>query len=110
MINFEKYGEEALDDLCHFVSNFNINACSNDCNDCIKKAKEWLLKEYKNKTDWSKVPIDTPILVWDNPEYKCKRHFAGIKYNEITTYSDGGTSWTSKDDLEYWAFAELVEE
>ena len=52
MINFEKYGEEALDDLCSFVSKFNINTCSGDCTECVKKAKKWLLTEYQGKTKW----------------------------------------------------------
>lgn len=109
MINFEKYGEEALDDLCHFVSKFNINVCSGSCNDCVKKAKEWLLEEYKKKTDWSKVPLDTPINVWDLDSDKYKGYFAGTTVDgSIMTYYDGKTRWSSDEQTSIWKNGELI--
>lgn len=75
MINFEKYGEEALDDLCSFVSKFNINTCSGDCTECVKKAKKWLLTEYQGKTNWSKIPSDGQISIWKIGELIKKRRY-----------------------------------
>ena len=75
MIRFEVYGEEALDDLCSFVSKFNINTCSGDCTECVKKAKKWLLTEYQGKTNWSKVPSDGQIRKNKIDKKKKKRRY-----------------------------------
>ena len=104
MIRFEVYGEEVLDNLCNFVSKLNINDCSSDyssdCDECIKKVKEWLLEEYKMEIDWSKVPIDTPVLVkCNNIEYR--RCFASYLGDGINVFDDGRNSWTNKGISNY---------
>ena len=114
MLTVEKYIDNVIKVIqgelsCNELLKLTNKNCSDfKCDACKEYLKKWLLSEYK--VDWSKVPIDTKIIVWDNPESKYKRYFAGIKNNEIITYSDGRSSWTSEDDLEYWDFAELVEE
>lgn len=116
MLNFEK----KIDKLIHLIQESNDCAeflaltgerCNRvSCYECAEILQKWLLTEYvPPKINWDNVPIDTKIIVWDDPEYKYKRYFAGIEDNEIITYFDGRTSWTSEDELEYWDFAELVE-
>ena len=48
--------------------------------------KQLVDMEFEEVIDWSKVPIDTKILVWGNGnKQKEKRHFAGInkKYGMV---------------------------
>ena len=51
--------------------------------------------EYTPPTDWSKVEVDTKILVrdWDNSEW-IPRHFAIYKNGRIHTWNNGHTSFT----------------
>lgn len=80
---------------------------------CKHKMVEWLDSEYvEPPVDWSKVAVDTPILVRDSEEEAWrKRHFA--KYENETVYAwDGGkTSWSvgSKLRIFDWKFAKLAE-
>lgn len=48
--------------------------------------------------DWSKIPVDTPIMVKINGMY-IHMHFASYQDNRVYFYKDGKTSWTalSKD-------------
>lgn len=80
---------------------------------CKHKMLEWLDSEYvEPPVDWSKVPVDTPILVRNSEEETWrKRYFA--KYENETVYAwDGGkTSWSvgSKLRIFDWKFAKLAE-
>ena len=60
--------------------------------------------------DWSKVPVDTPILVRDkkNDEW-FRRHFAEFKYGVVYAWDDGKTSWSSLTKTE-WRYAKLAED
>lgn len=77
--------------------------------DCDNKLI-WKRKEI----DWSKIPVDTKILVKndENGEWN-KRYFAGFINGEVTTFSNGMTSWsTSRPNnpiLVSWKYAKLVE-
>ncbi len=80
------------------------------CADCTDQLIEWLNAEYiEPPVDWSKVQIDTPILVRDSEEEKWKkRHFAGInKDGSVMAWEYGGTSWSSDGPLP-WNFAKLA--
>lgn len=89
-----------------------------DCNLCSKLGKwsdaikEWAEKEYEEPpVDWSKVPVDTPILV-KNSEYMkwSHRHFAKFENGKVYTWFKGSTSWSSNDKITtYWEFAKLAE-
>ena len=74
----------------------------------------WLLEEYKEpEVDWSKVEVDTPILVRrsDNEEWN-KRYFAGYGNDGcIYAWSNGCTSWTAynNSDVTEWEYAKLAE-
>lgn len=61
--------------------------------------------------DWSKVAVDTPILVRDfeNQDWK-KRYFAFFDDELIYTWDGGATSWSVKNkDAIPWKYAKLAE-
>ena len=63
------------------------------------------------KVDWSKVEVDTPILVrnTEDEEWR-KRYFAKYdKYGFVYTWKSGRTSWT-EEDLCVWNYAKLPED
>lgn len=68
----------------------------------------------REEIDWSKIPVDTKVLVKndENGEWN-KRYFAGFINGEVTTFSNGMTSWsTSRPNnpiLVSWKYAKLVE-
>ena len=84
-----------------------------DTQKAIGLVQEWH-KENTLKVDWSKVPVDTKIIVWDNDSknYKVKRHFAKFENGEVYAWDNGETSWTVKKDKYVptkWDNAELAE-
>ena len=60
---------------------------------------------YIPPTDWSKVEVDTKVLVrdWDNSEW-IPRHFAIYKNGRIHTWNNGHTSFTSRDKDDYVSY------
>lgn len=77
-----------------------------------RKGIENILKPYKEESeiDWSKVAVDTPILVRDREDGTwCKRHFAKFENDTVYTWNYGGTSWTSNESIR-WKYAKLAEE
>lgn len=127
MLNKEKYAKEIMDlalkhDTVALVDGkvcscngiidcskclFNVGLWSSDCD---KKFIEWSNSEYKEtEIDWSKVPVDTPILVWDfDNDIQWKRHFAYFKDNNIYAWSDGLTSYTTSE-VAKWKNAKIAE-
>ena len=70
------------------------------------------IAEYLGVVDWSKVAVDTPILVRDFEDGKwIKRHFAHFEDDKVYAFDDGRTSWTSEchDDTTSWLYAKLAE-
>ena len=61
--------------------------------------------------DWSKVAVDTPILVRNiiAEVWKC-RYFAEYKDGKVYTWRDGKTSWSNvvSDRPVAWGYAELA--
>ena len=112
MLNKEKYAKEILDIVCSGNDigkrNGHLCPCANvkcpDCEfnkcdaSCNEEFVEWANSEYKEpEIDWSKVPVDTPILI----TYSCytlKRHFAKYYNKTIYSYPDGTTSWSFNQD------------
>lgn len=80
--------------------------------DCDVLLKEWAEKEYEEPpVDWSKVPVDTPILVriYENESWKA-RHFAKYEDGKVHTWGCGTTSWSNDGRGTYtWKFAKLAE-
>ena len=121
MKNYEKYADEIREyegiNICsefikpHILGTDNCNGI--DCIRCSVLRALWLLEEYKEpeepEIDWSKVEVDTPILVRDYEGQKwARRYFA--KYENETVYAwDGGrTSW-SGDGVTEWEYVKLAE-
>lgn len=77
-----------------------------------RKGIDNILKPYKEEpeVDWSKVAVDTPILVRDfGDEEWTKRHFAKFELGVVHAWESGATSWTS-DVMIAWKCAKLAEE
>ena len=95
--------------------------CSVDCifnrgiTKCSHGRLEWLQEEYKEEpeveVDWSKVPIDTPILVKTgiNDEWT-ERLFAGYIAGKVCVFD--GVNITSKDfySIRSYNYAKLAEQ
>lgn len=118
MKNYEKYADKiknyGYDSFCDdFIQPYILkqNDCGGmDCDQCNMLQMIWLMKEYEEpKVDWSKVKVDTLILV-RNSEDKMwrKRHFAKYKNGNVYAWSDGQTSWTAYDMM-VWKYAKLAE-
>lgn len=75
-------------------------------NECISIAEELGI------VDWSKVPVDTPVLVWDDDsKKKLKRYFAFFGDGRVHTWGSGATSWSINDEdyVSDWDYAALAE-
>ena len=60
--------------------------------------------------DWSKVPIDTPVIVSDDGKRWHRRYFAGMRDGKPKVYDAGATSWSVEDNLTWvWRFVKLAE-
>lgn len=128
MTNREKYAEQILDIAC---SGTRIAVEKNvmepvPCQDiscqycyfrlkkgsrCDDACKEWCESEYKEpQIDWSKVPVDTPILVRDSQDEKWyRRYFAKFEDGIVYAWDDGRTSWSSlSDEAVDWKYAKLA--
>lgn len=121
MKNYEKYEDEirnyeSSDSFCNgFVKPYILKSdhCNGtDCTKCRMLQAIWLLKDYEEpEVDWSKVTVDTPILVRNSEDEEWrKRYFAKYdKYGLVYTWRSGRTSWT-EEDLSVWSHAKLAED
>lgn len=67
---------------------------------------DWLWEEV-DTTDWSKVEVDTPILVSNDGEEWNRRYFS--HYEEaIYAWGEGTTSWSSDNRTVPWKYAKLA--
>ena len=136
MTNREHYSEQIID-ICArggrpIIDAGELTGCSSrDCSGCpnwyksqvifgedfLCKEQEhftkWLEEEYGPTVDWSKVPVDTQILV----KNECgsgrwiKRHFAYYHDGEVYAWKNGGTSYTSHHDTpSVWQYAKLYKQ
>ena len=125
MLNREKYAKEIAEIACNgkhiaIVAGKPMLCCEASCDtcdieyDCTRGLKEWANSEYvepvEPSVDWSKIPIDTPILVRDDDFARWyKRYFAGIKNGAVSVWNYGATSWSSEDGRSCWTHAKLAE-
>lgn len=124
MTNGEKYAKEILDIACagHSVAKVNgkITKCARtNCIECDfggdyychEKIAEWANSEYvEQPVDWSKVAVDTPILVRDTKDDEWEpRHFARCENGEVYAWDGGMTSWSAGGDVSKWEYAKLAE-
>ncbi len=132
MTNREKYAEQILDiavtgNTIAIDKKGNFYKCSDlECEDCIfsrfdqddcycgEKIKKWSEQEYvEPPVDWSKVPVDTKILVRGSEDGRWKRrHFARYESNIVFAWNRGCTSYSvdGYDDAAGWKYAKLAEE
>ena len=125
MKNYEKYADKIKaytndSSYCEEIIIPNVlkplgkSCVDTSCDVCNSLTILWLMEEYEEpkepETDWSKVKVDTPILV-KNSEDKMwrKRHFAKYKNGNVYAWSDGLTSWTAYDMM-VWKCAKLAED
>lgn len=64
---------------------------------CREKIKEWAESEYiepRYETDWSKVPVDTPVII---KGFKSNRRYFSriLPDGGISIFSNGRTSWSA---------------
>ena len=124
MKNYEKYA----DAIKKLKSNIGIEWCEvfakpkvlksfgrtceeASCGLCNTLTTLWLLEDYEEpKTDWSKVEVDTPILVRDlEGEEWLRRYFAKYENGRVYAWGCGGTSWSGDDCATGWNYAKLAE-
>lgn len=71
---------------------------------------KWLCQEYMPHVDWSKIEVDTPILVSMDGKLWYRRYFAKFKDGEVYAFQSGATSWSSKERSIAWEYVKLKEE
>lgn len=80
----------------------------NGCGDARRKWLDQPVLDPEKDIDWSKVPVDTPVLVWSSGNCTYNRYFSGIKDGRFGTYADGLTSWSSiTGNIVYWPHCNL---
>ena len=133
MLNIEYYKDELVElgiidlgMLALVQGQPSICRCGIMCDECLfdnhnfscyDDALNWLFSEYKEEkeekeVDWSKVKVDTPILVRDFEKAAWeRRYFAGFKDGEVYAWNGGLTSWTADDEKNVciWKYAKLAE-
>lgn len=78
---------------------------------CVFTEEQFNFVQNYSFTDWSKVPIDTKIVVWlsVSPHEKYYRHFAGFENGTVYAWDEGKTSFTTSKKIA-WTRAELYQE
>lgn len=125
MKNKEKYAKElieiAISGRMVAIVNGKPCACNSapkKCEGCLcneggcirKKVREWAESEYEEPpVDWSKVPVDTKVLVLDSNGKWFHRHFCQYENDMVYVYGYGRTSWSGVFTTPYKT-AKLAEE
>ena len=126
MTNREKFAEQILDIACG-GSKIAVDKATLEPTSCYKLAcgdclfsfsdanctgatEKWANSEYvEPPIDWSKVAVDTPILVtYSGIHSWVKRHFAKYENGRVYAWINGTTSW-SGDRCTPWKLAKLPE-
>lgn len=106
-----KNGEPALckEIKCEDCDFDKLNSCKGNA----RVFQEWLNSGYTEPpVDWSKVAVDTPILVRDSEEEAWrKRYFAKYENGIVYAWDHGTTSWSAcgSSNIIDWKFAKLAE-
>lgn len=126
MKNYEKYAEEIRElksdigtEWCELFAKPKVlkslgRTCEYmSCGLCSALTMLWLLEDYKEpEVDWSKVEVDTPILVRtvEGADW-VKRSFAKYEGGMVYVWNNGKTSWTALDNecVTPWNYAKLAE-
>lgn len=123
MKNYEKYADEIKeyngDSICsdfiepYILKSINAKCTNTSCVKCHLYRTIWLMEDYEEpkepEIDWSKVEVDTPILVRDGEDEEWnKQHFAECDGKVVCAWRGGKTSWT-EDCVMGWKHAKLAE-
>ena len=124
MKNYEKYADEIKtypngSSYCEEIIIPNVlkplgkSCLDTSCDVCNALTTLWLLEEYEEpETDWSKVEVDTPILVrTDEATPWVRRYLAKYEDGIVYVWNLGRTSWsaTNDKDVSAWPYAKLAE-
>ena len=128
MTNKEKYGDKLIElavkkevfglkngepAICSEIRCKECDLSKSDlCKGSTYNFREWLNSEYvEPPVDWSKVAVDTPILVRDSEEEAWrKRYFAKYENETVYAWIAGKTSWSSnRGNITNWEMAKLAE-
>ena len=124
MKNYEKYankigsynGYNFCDDfIIPHVFKSKAQCSETNCSACKMLQMIWLFEECEEseepKTDWSKVKVDTPILVKSYEESAVwhNKHFAKYEDGKVCAWNNGETSWTTNGGITAWKYAKLAE-
>lgn len=118
MKNYEKYEDEIKEykgtRFCKdFIKQYILKSddCINvGCARCKMLQTLWLLEDCEeSEIDWSKVEVDTPLLVrnYKNGEWY-KRYFAKYEDGKVYAWCNGRTSW-NETGIYAWRYAKLAE-
>lgn len=131
MTNREKYAEKILDIVCEGGSvavdvetlrpvdctKIRCRECKFEMNGipCGSLRKQWCNAEYiEPPVDWSKVPVDTLILVRNSENEPWRhRYFAKYENNRVYAWCGGATSWSAENNYASttdWDYGKLAEE
>lgn len=126
MTNKEKYADKLIElavkeevfglkngkpAICTEIRCKECDFCESDsCGRSTYKFREWFNSEYvEPPVDWSKVAVDTPILVRDSEKESWrKRYFAKYENGMVYAWGGGTTSWSAERST-YWKMAKLAE-
>lgn len=64
--------------------------------------------KYLGIVDWSKVAVDTPILVSKNKTKWERRYFAKYEHGEVFAFRNGATSWSDNTYPFNWNYVKLA--
>jgi hypothetical protein len=105
-----KDNKEIIECAGHICDDCAFNNSSGGCDD---NKIDWADAEYIDpEVDWSKVAVDTPILVKQLRHNDWSRRYFSHYDNKnglVCAFSEGKTSWTGQDDWKSWNYAKLAE-
>lgn len=102
---FQKYF--AIDEDANEIKNCGDVICANclfsTSDNCRKAKKDWLDQpafDPEKDIDWERVPVDTPVLVWNtDTDKELRRYFCEISGSyTFRTFAIGKTSWSADED------------
>lgn len=123
MTNYEKYKDEIRENMENITLSafYEKHICGysiyTNSDYLATMVVDWLMSEYEEpQIDWSKVEVDTNVLVTDNrtdheDNKGYKRHFAKYEDGKVYTFVDGKSSFTANcvNDIISWKYAKLYE-
>lgn len=65
--------------------------------------------DFEEVIDWSKVPVDTKVLVGSDNKKWIRRHFAKYENGNVCAWNNGATSFSANTKASYmiWRYAKL---